>query len=137
MDEARRLPVEAVRFAGAGLAGLGADAGALYLLMAAGLGWAPARVLSFLSAVWVTWQINRRYTFQGGGEALWAQWWRYLTAMLGGGALNYMVYSAVMLWAGSWLAVPPALLPLCAVAAGSLAGMVLNFAGAKFFVFSR
>ena len=131
------LKGEALRFAVAGVAGLLADTAVLYLLLSAGLGWAVARLLSFLAAVWVTWQINRRYTFAPANTSLWQEWWRYLLAMTGGGVVNYGAYSAVML-AAPWLSfVPPLLLPLCAVAAGSLAGMTLNFVSAKFLVFSR
>lgn len=140
MDKTRKafgLRGEALRFAVAGVAGLVADTAVLYLLLATGLGWALARALSFLAAVWVTWQINRRYTFRPAGISRWQEWWRYLLAMLGGGLVNYAVYSAVML-AAPWLSfVPALLLPLCAVAAGSLAGMTLNFVSAKFLVFSR
>ena len=58
------------------------------------------------------------------------EWWRYLGAMLGGGAVNYAAYSAVI---GFGPANP--LLPLAAVMCGSLAGMTVNFISAKFFVF--
>jgi len=132
----RKLSQQAWRFALAGVAGLAADAAVLYLLMALGLGWAPARLLSFLAAVWVTWQINRRYTFHPAGLSLWQEWWRYLLAMAGGGVCNYAVYSLAMLFLGPYMPLPPAWLPLCAVAAGSLAGMTLNFISAKFLVFS-
>lgn len=139
MHKPRGLTTQVLRFAGAGVAGLVADAGVLYLLMGLGLGWAAARVLSFLAAVWATWNLNRRYTFEAGGASAWRQWWRYLLAMSGGGLVNYAVYSAVMLYAPHrWpLLLPIALLPLCAVAAGSVAGMTVNFGSAKFFVFSR
>ena len=139
MHKPRGLTTQVLRFAGAGVAGLVVDAGVLYLMMGLGLGWAPARVLSFLAAVWATWQLNRRYTFEASGASAWRQWWRYLLAMSGGGLVNYAAYSAVMLYAAHWwpLHLPISLLPLFAVAVGSLAGMAVNFASAKFFVFSR
>ncbi|MFP5392729.1 MAG: GtrA family protein [Gammaproteobacteria bacterium] len=128
MPEAR---LQLLRFAVAGVAGLLADVLALYLLLAAGVGPYIGRVLSFLAAVWVTWQINRRFTFAGRADgSRWAEWWRYLGAMLGGGAVNYAVYSLVTV-----LAPAGPLVPLAAVAAGSLAGMAINFISAKFLVF--
>lgn len=135
MGKTRR---EALRFAAAGVAGLAADVLLLYLALALGLGWYAGRALSFLGAVWVTWRLNRRYTFDVAGAASsWAEWWRYLLAMAGGGLLNYAVYSAAVWLLRDWAPLPALLLPPLAVAAGSLAGMVLNFASAKFFVFQR
>ncbi len=124
---------ELLRFAAAGVAGLATDVLVLYLALALGLGPYGGRVVSFLAAVFVTWQLNRRFTFaaRAGTLSLWRQWWRYLGAMLGGGAVNYGAYTLVML-----LAPRHAWLPLAAVACGSLAGMAVNFIGAKFFVFT-
>ncbi|MDL2357484.1 MAG: GtrA family protein [Pseudomonadota bacterium] len=127
---------ELARFAAAGVAGLAVDVAVLYLALAAGCGPYGGRVLSFLCAVFATWQINRRYTFAAGAEvvggSLWREWWRYLVAMLGGGLVNYGAYSGA-------IAVGPRapLWPMAAVALGSLAGMAVNFASAKFFVFKR
>lgn len=124
---------ELLRFAFAGVAGLLVDVGVLYLALGAGCGYYTGRALSFLAAVYVTWRINRRYTFAAGAAAsAWREWWRYLGAMLGGGLVNYAAYSALV----ALLPSHP-LLPLCAVAAGSLAGMAINFIGAKYFVFNR
>jgi putative flippase GtrA len=122
---------EFVRFALAGVAGLAVDIAMLYLALALGAGYYAGRVVSFLAAVWCTWQINRRTTFANGllGSA-WRQWWRYLGAMLGGGLVNYAAYSLV-------IAFGPAhpMLALAGVCAGSLAGMTVNFVSAKLLVF--
>lgn len=127
-----RTRAQVARFAAAGVAGLAADVLVLYLALALGMGWYAGRAASFLAAVWLTWRINRRYTFDAAAGSPWREWWRYLLAMTGGGLLNYAVYSAaVVLCRGA------PLLPLLAVAAGSLAGMALNFLGAKLFVFRR
>jgi len=131
-----KLPRQFARFALVGVAGLVVDVAVLYAGLWIGLGYYAGRLCSFLAAVWATWQLNRRYTFggdgAGAGAATRAQWWRYLLAMLGGGAVNYLAYSAV-------LALAPAspFLPAVAVAAGSLAGMVVNFSSAKLLVFKR
>jgi putative flippase GtrA len=86
---------------------------------------------SFLCAVWATWQINRQFTFTTRpkipvlNEAL-----RYLAAMSLGGLVNYAAYTATVLMAPD---IP--LLPLFAVAIGSIAGLLVNFFSAKLWVF--
>ena len=119
------------RFAIAGVIGFAADAGVLYLALACGLGPFVGRVVSFLAAVWVTWQINRHFTFRDRGRrSAWVEWWRYLLSMLSGATVNYATYSVVILTASrsSWL-------PLFGVACGSIAGMFVNFFAAKFWAF--
>ena len=124
---------ELVRFVIAGVFGFVVDAGVLYIALAAGLGYFAGRAVSFLCAVWATWQINRRYTFTSNQEdSAWAEWWRYLAAMSAGGFVNYGAYSATVL---TLKGLP--FLPIVAVAAGSLAGMVVNFATAKLWVFKQ
>jgi putative flippase GtrA len=134
MTETRR---QMARFACAGVAGLAVDVAVLYLALALGLGFYAGRVVSFLCAVFATWRINRRYTFAGenagaGRVAAWREWWLYLAAMTAGGLVNYAAYGAA-------IALGPrvALMPMAAVAIGSLAGMAVNFASAKLLVFKR
>ena len=117
----------------AGVAGFVADAGILYAAISMGLGLYVGRAVSFLTAVWVTWQINRRYTFSARTEkSAWHEWLHYLLAMSGGGIVNYATYCvAVKVLSSS------ALLPLYSVAIGSVAGMSVNFATAKWWVFKR
>ncbi|MES2347822.1 MAG: GtrA family protein [Pseudomonadota bacterium] len=118
-----------LRFGVAGVLGLLVDTAVLYGALALGAGPYGGRLLSFLAAVWTTWQFNRRYTFAAGGPA-WREWWRYLSAMGAGALLNLGVYAAVM------RGLPPAAwLPFAAVCAGSLAGMGVNFLSAKYLVF--
>ena len=121
-----------LRFALNGVAGALADTAALYLALALGAGHYAGRLLSFLFAVWVTWRLNRLYTFDA-TESAWHEWWRYLAAMLGGGAVNYATYMLLLqlvLPAARWA-------PAVGVALGSLAGMVFNFFSAKYFVFRK
>jgi putative flippase GtrA len=118
-----------LRFAVTGVIGLGADVAVLYAALALGAGPYAGRALSFLAAVCVTWRINRRYTFTSSGSQ-WSEWWRYLGAMSGGALLNLGAYTLAL-----WLLPPAAWAPALGVAIGSLAGMVLNFLSAKFFVF--
>lgn len=122
---------EFLRFALAGVAGFIVDAGVLYLALALGCGPYIGRVVSFLCAAFVTWQINRRITFATRDSvSLWREWNQYLLAMSFGGACNYAVYAiAVEILPRS------AARPALAVAAGSIAGMFINFLTAKLWVF--
>ena len=130
----RRLARQLLRFAAVGVLGLLVDVAVLYLGLWLGLGYYTGRLLSFLSAVWVTWRCNRHYTFQrahgDAARSLWREWWHYLAAMALGGAVNLLAYSVVL-----QLLPPAAWLGAAAVAVGSLAGLSVNFISAKFLVF--
>lgn len=122
-------------FVVAGVVGFAADAGMLYAALALGLGPYAGRVLSVLFAIWVTWQVNRRLAFAAtiqGGQSIWREWWKYLSAMLAGSACGYCAFVAVMHWGpdGPWL-------PLAGVVCSSLVSMVVNFSSAKWLVFTR
>lgn len=124
---------EILRFAIGGVLGFLVDAAALYAAVALGAGYFLGRACSFLLAVWATWHFNRRFTFPGDRrESAWSQWWRYLLAMSAGGLANLAAYAltVTLLPKSPWL-------PIIAVGAGSLAGMGLNFASAKWWVFRR
>lgn len=124
---------QVIRFVIAGVVGFVVDAGILYLALAMGLGYFAGRAVSFLCAVWATWQINRHYTFTPShSESAWVEWWRYLAAMSVGGVVNYGAYSVTVL---TLKGLP--FLPIVAVAIGSLAGMAVNFASAKLWVFKH
>ncbi|HEY0961923.1 MAG TPA: GtrA family protein [Pseudomonadales bacterium] len=127
-----------LRFGITGAAGYVVDSLVLYAAMALGMGFLRGRLVSFVCAVIVTFFLNRRYTFGGQLQAfdsrppLWREFSLYLAAMALGGVLNLATY---------WFVVAsfprlPALFAL-AVAAGSLVGMLVNFASAKWLVFSQ
>jgi putative flippase GtrA len=118
-----------LRFAVTGALGFGVDVAVLYGALALGSGPYLGRLLSFLAAVWVTWRLNRRYTFAPTASP-WCEWWRYLAAMSGGAVLNLAAY-----WLTLWLLPAAAWLPALGVALGSVSGMAVNFLSAKLFVF--
>jgi len=122
-----------LRFGIAGGIGFVVDVTVLYLVMAAGSNFYFGRMISFLCAVWATWQINRNFAFKRPASmSLWQEWWRYLFAMLGGGVVNYLA-SAVTVQM-----LPPApLVPMLGVAVGSIVGMMVNFVSSKLFVFRQ
>lgn len=118
---------------GGGLAFL-VDAGVIYLLTKS-WGCNPywARLGSFICAVTVTWLFNRTFTFAAdrlGKSSLLGEWGRYAISQLGGFAVNYAVY-AVLVWSlplvRQW--------PPIGVAAGSVAGLSVNYLLAKRYVF--
>ena len=128
MKEARSLGW----FLVAGLLGLAVDVGVLYLA-APWMGWYAARVLSFLAAATVTWRVNRRYAFADAAPhaSPWREYLAYLSAMLGGAAVNYAVYVLVLHGlSGPWAAA-------IGVACGSAAGLVVNYLSARYVVFRK
>jgi putative flippase GtrA len=116
-----------------GTLGFLVDAGVLYLLKGSlGLYW--ARVPSFFCAATATWLLNRQFTFRSrvSGVSIFQEYAKYFGLMLGGGAVNYLVYAIAvsLLPAASYL-------PLASVALGSIAGMFVNYFFARYFVFRR
>jgi putative flippase GtrA len=119
-----------------GIVGGGAflvDVAVLYLLKDL-LGLYAARALSFLTATVFTWLINRSVTFARASSNLrtHAEFARYLLFVLGGGGINLLSYA--------WLVAAFAVVrehPILAVAAGSVAGMVVNFALLKWALFKH
>lgn len=98
-------------------------------------GWNPylTRLLSFLVAATGTWLFNRTYTFSADRRyGVFGEWARYLLAMSGGFAVNYGLYSLLVFHYAGIRAQP-----VIAVAAGSLAGMVVNFVSSRFWIFRK
>lgn len=120
-----------LRFGVVGGVGFLVDSGVLYASMACGLGFGSGRIVSFLSAVTVTWLLNRRFTFDAAQQtSLAREGLAYLAAMSLGGLLNLCTYAMIMVL----LPYHP-VLPIMGVAVGSLVGMAVNFAGAKWWVY--
>jgi putative flippase GtrA len=111
------------------------DAGVLTALTA-GLGWGPfvARFVSFPVAVLGTWALNRSFVFASTATSrgqIAREYSRYLGVQSVGAATNMVVYSLAL------LALPGLeRWPVIALALGSLAGLFVNFAGARLWVFS-
>jgi putative flippase GtrA len=116
-----------------GLAGFLVDSGVLYLLMGT-LGLYLGRLVSFASAVFTTWLLNRHMTFRQrhSGMSLTREFRRYFLMMVGGGAVNYGVYALLVYFSNA-----VANQPVWGVAVGSLAGMLVNYSLAKVFVFKN
>ena len=129
---AATLPGEFLRFCAVGAIGFIVDAGVLQILTSL-LGMDPysSRVVSFLAAATVTWLLNRRYTFSADEDAhLHREWARYISINAFGGGLNYLIYA---LCVAQFTLVHRYL--FLGVAAGSAAGLLVNYTASKYLVF--
>jgi putative flippase GtrA len=124
VSEARiRLLVQFMMFGMVGLVGLAVDTATVYALRHA-VGLYLAGLAAYFIAATATWFCNRLWTFRhlSGTEPWYVQWRRFLTANLGGFAVNRGVYMLLVTF------VPiSAREPVIAVFTGALAGMTLNF----------
>lgn len=121
-----------LRFGMVGTVGFLVDAAVLYLGIALGLGLYLGRVLSYLAAVTTTWVLNRSFTFRtapGGNRA--HEFARFAVSQLSGAGLNLGLFTLLVATI-PWMAENP----VAAVAAGSLAGLSLNFLVARRYVFT-
>ncbi len=121
---------EFLSFGVVGAIGFVADVGVLYLA-SPHLGWYGGRVLSWTAAATATWLLNRHFTFRArrSGASIAREYLHYMLTMLGGALVNYAAYVLTLHWVGgSWG-------PALGVAAGSCAGLVVNFASARYLVF--
>ncbi|WP_413891676.1 GtrA family protein [Candidatus Skiveiella danica] len=124
-------------FGAVGTVGFIIDSAVLYAT-AGWLGWYGARALSFVAATTANWQLNRHFTFRSaiaakraGFKHLTRQYFSYLASMGGGALLNYAVYAAIIDRSTHPLA------PLTGVAAGSIAGLMVNFFSARYLLLRR
>jgi len=124
---------EFIRFAVVGTVAFVVDAAVLYLGLWIGLGLYLGRGVSYLVAATTTWYGNRRITFANhahGARAVVAEWAGFLLTNLVGGAVNYATYAALV----SHFELVRAN-PVLGVAAGSIAGLGVNFTLSKWLVF--
>lgn len=118
-----------MRFSMVGGAGFLLDAALLQgLISLMGMDPFSARVFSFLGAATLTWALNRSYTFnmpQRDASAH-GEWLRYTGLMVIGAIVNYATYAYCL------TTFPiAARFPVLGVAAGSLAGLAINFATSR------
>lgn len=135
----RNLLPDLCRFAVAGAVGFAVDLSVL-LLIVTWLGEPPllARLGSFAAALITTWLINRYWTFRRrtagkNPREVRREFVRYSAVSLTAGIANYTVYALLILAAVT----PGPRYLVVALAAGVAAGMIINFVGARNFVFAR
>lgn len=110
------------RFGVVGTLGFVVDTAVVYATRPGlGLYWGGA--VAYLAAATTTWAVNRLWTFRAATKAnALRQWALFLAANALGFLLNRGTYALlVTLWEAAWKE------PVIAVAAGSIAGMALNF----------
>lgn len=92
-----------------------------------------ARIPAFISAATATWVINRSFTFSARKphhKSLKSEYLHYLSLMVGGALVNYMVYVVTVTYLrGSSFDI------YIAVALGSLAGMMLNYLTSRRYIY--
>jgi putative flippase GtrA len=119
-----------LRFGTVGTTGFLIDTAIVYSLRGA-LGLYGAGMVSYLVAASSNWALNRAWTFRGRGAGpAHRQWARFMVVCLVGFVLNRGTYAALVTWVPLCAAQP-----VFAVAAGSLAGMFMNFALSRRVVF--
>ena len=121
-----------LRFALIGVGGFVVDALVLSAAIRfAGAGLYVGRLVSYLCAATFTWVMNRHFTFAlRKGRNLTREWLTFLAANALGGAANYGVYASLVrssAIAAEW--------PVIGVAAGSIAGLAINFTLSRHLVF--
>ena len=127
-----RLITQFVQFGTVGTAGFVVDSAFVYTAhFAFGVGLIPAGLLSFVVSATSTWFLNRIWTFRGSNRSrIHHEWLRYLATNSAGFVLNRGVYVALIA-TSSLCNLHPAL----ALAAGSIAGLGVNFSMSRLIVF--
>lgn len=120
-----------LRFALVGCAGFLVDAAVLSAVLFLGADHYTGRIVSYLAAATSTWVLNRNYTFSAQRDArLLGEWGRFLAANAVGGLINWSTYALLVSVSAVVFAHP-----IIGVAAGSVAGLVVNFTLSRRFVF--
>lgn len=132
-----RAPAESRRiaaFAVVGALGFATDALVLTVLVSLfDINVYVARMLSFIPATLVTWLLNRNWSFRGNAAAAderQREYLKYFVVQTGGVLVNFAVFSLLV-------ALLPALrvYPVIPLAVGSLFGLIVNYSGARWWVF--
>lgn len=106
------------------------DASLLYFLVEMGLNALFARFFSFAVAVLVTWYLNSSWTFRTALSS--DRYIKYVGLQFFGVSANYGIFALTLSVVGQ-----SAEKAVVALAIGSLAGLAVNYCGARWFVFTR
>lgn len=90
------------------------------------------RLFSFLAASVVTWALHRHFTFEFVAVDPVRQWLRFAVLNGLGGALNFLIYSLLLLY-GTY----PLDDPMVAVTISSIIAFLYNFTVSKYLVFAN
>jgi putative flippase GtrA len=132
----QKLPADFPRFVVTGGVGFAVDSLTL-LALVHGAGWQPqlARAASIAVAMLSTWLLNRLWTFRStaagkSARDIGAEFLAYCSVQLTGAAASYAIYSVVVALKG-----PDPVQLMVAVGAGSAGALMINYIGARIFVF--
>lgn len=120
------MTAEFLRFVIVGVIGFIVDGGGTWLLVHLGVPPLVARIGPLIAAILVTWLLNRSLTFKVEKVRSGAELMRYATVALSSAAMNFLLYSALVL-----LGVHP----LLAVAAATLVLLLYSFFAYRRLVF--
>jgi putative flippase GtrA len=119
-----------MRFGVVGLIGLVIDTATVYGLRYL-IGLYGAGLVAYLTAASGNWVLNRLWTFRGQGSGpAHRQWGLFMITNLAGFVLNRGTYVILVTWVAA-----AAAQPVIATAAGSVAGMFVNFSLSRRLVF--
>jgi putative flippase GtrA len=129
LDLAASEAARFARFALVGGIGFLVDAGLLALLhYGAGLDPYSSRLISISASAFTTWRLNRSLTFGASDRSQASEGFRYAVVAAATAGFNYLVYAVPLI-------VFPALPPILAAVAATLAAMFLSYAGYSRLVF--
>ena len=117
------------RFAAVGTLGLATDAGLFALLTGYGAPEFGTRALSLAVATLVTWNLNRRFTFDASGRRGSGELARYALVALSAQGLNYLTFALLR-------GTVPAMAAMAALLCGAGLAAVLSFTGQRLFTFA-
>jgi putative flippase GtrA len=124
------MTAQFIRFGTVGLAGLVVDTATVYGLRHP-LGLYGAGLVAYVFAATGNWVLNRIWTFRGlGSGPAHRQWAMFMVTNLAGFVLNRGTYAILVTFVAA-----AAAQPVIATAAGSVAGMFVNFSLARRLVF--
>jgi putative flippase GtrA len=124
------MAAQFMRFGVVGLAGLVVDTATVYGLRYS-LGLYGAGLVAYVFAATGNWILNRMWTFRGlGSGPAHRQWAMFMVTNLGGFVLNRGTYAILVTFVAA-----AANQPVIATAAGSVAGMFVNFSLSRRLVF--
>ena len=119
-----------VKFVAVGFTGLAVDTAVYTVLHGQGLGPAAARAGSLAVSTVVTWQLNRRFTFERTGRRKRAEVVRYAMVVGIAQGISYSVFLVVM-------GLLPHIYPVLAILTGAVAAVGFSFGGQRLFTFAR
>lgn len=125
------LVTQILRFGVVGSVGFIVDASLLWLFMSLGFNPYLGRLMSFPTALIVTWILNHKWTFGATQDShRKGHFQRYVAVQLTGMFINYSTYSLVLMTFGT-----DDLTVFAALVSGSFVGMFINFCGARYIAF--